>query len=130
LREASTTLDFSQPVALLLLMTLQYIPDSADPHALVRTYLDALAPGSYLVFSDTIMENGDPVLTESARRMNESMGGKTTQTRRPPAAIAQFFDGLEMVDPGLVALNRWRPSPQDPKLDRDIPCLAGIGRKP
>ena len=130
LREAGTTLDFTQPVALMLLMTLQYIPDSDDPHALLRTYIDALAPGSYLVISNTVIENGDPVLTESARRMNESMGGKTTQTRRASEAIARFFDGLDMVDPGLVALNRWRPGPEDPKLDKDIPAVAAIGRKP
>jgi SAM-dependent methyltransferase len=130
LREAGATLDFTQPVALMLLMTLQYIPDSDDPHALLRTYIDALAPGSYLVISDTVIENGDPVLTESARRMNESMGGKTTQTRRAPEAVARFFKGLDMVDPGLVALNRWRPGPEDPKLDKDIPAVAAIGRKP
>ena len=130
LREAGTTLDFTQPVALMLLMTLQYIPDSDDPHALLRTYIDALAPGSYLVISDTVMENGDPVLAESARRMNESMGGKTTQTRRTREAIARFFDGLAMIEPGLVPLNRWRPGPGEPALDKDIPAVAAIGRKP
>jgi hypothetical protein len=129
LREAGTTLDFTRPVALMLLMTLQYIPDSDDPHALLRTYIDALAPGSYLVISDTVIENGDPVLAESTRRMNESMGGKTTQTRRAPEAIARFFDGLAMIEPGLVPLNRWRPATDEPPLSKDIPAVAAIGRK-
>ena len=130
LTEAGNTLDFTQPVALMLLMTLQYIPDSDDPHALVRTYVDALAPGSFLVISNTVMEKGDAVLAESARRMNESMGGKTTQTRRTREAMARFFDGLAMIEPGLVPLNRWRPGPDEPALGKDIPAVAAIARKP
>jgi SAM-dependent methyltransferase len=126
--EAAQTLDFGQPVALMFLMTLQYIPDSGDPHAIVRRYLDALAPGSFLVVSDTIIENDDKVLGESERRMNEGMGGKITQTRRTPQAVAAFFEGLEMVEPGLVTLTRWRPDPGEP--DHDIPTRCGVARKP
>jgi len=130
LTEAGKTLDFTQPAALMFLMTLQYIPDSDDPHSIVRKYVDALAPGSFLVLSDPILENDDSVLVESNRRMNEGMGGKTTQTRRAPADIARFFDGLELLEPGLVALNRWRPGGDEPRTARDIPALAAIARKP
>jgi SAM-dependent methyltransferase len=117
---AAETLDFAQPVALLFLMTLQYVPDSDDPHAIVRGYLDALAPGSFLVVSDTIMEGDNAVLAESARRMNQGMGGRVTQTRRPLPEFARFFDGLEMFEPGIVSLNRWRPGPDEPVFERDI----------
>jgi SAM-dependent methyltransferase len=130
LTEAAKTLDFAQPTALMFLMTLQYIPDSDDPHAIVRKYVDALAPGSFLVLSDPIIIEDDSVLAESNRRMNEGMGGKTTQTRRPPADIARFFDGLEILEPGLVRLNRWRPGVDEPRMERDIPALAAIARKP
>jgi SAM-dependent methyltransferase len=130
LTDATKTLDFARPTALMFLMTLQYIPDSDDPHAIVRKYVGALAPGSFLVLSDPIVTGDDSVLFESARRMNEGMGGKTTQTRRSPAEIARFFDGLELFEPGLVALNQWRPGPDEPKAERDIPALAGIARKP
>ena len=126
--EAAKTLDFGQPIALMFLMTLQYIPDSEDPHAIVRRFLDALAPGSFLVVSDTIIDNGDETLGESERRMNEGMGGKITQTRRTPQSIASFFDGLEMVEPGLVTLSRWRPGPDEP--DHYIPVRCGVARKP
>jgi hypothetical protein len=126
--EAAQTLDFGQPVALMFLMTLQYIPDSDDPHAIARRYLDALAPGSFVVVSDTIIENDDKVLGESERRLNEGMGGKVTQTRRTPQSIASFFDGLEMVEPGLVTLSRWRPGPDEP--DQYIPTRCGVARKP
>jgi hypothetical protein len=130
LAEAGKTLDFGQPIALMFLMTLQYIPDSDDPHAIVRKYVDALAPGSFLVLSDPILKNDDSVLVESNRRMNEGMGGKTTQTRRAPADIARFFDGLELYEPGLVPLNRWRPGGDELRTERDIPALAAIARKP
>jgi SAM-dependent methyltransferase len=127
---AAETLDFGQPIALMFLMTLQYIPDSDDPHAIVAGYLDALAPGSVLVVSDTIMEPDDAVLAESAKRMNQGMGGRVTQTRRPLPELARFFDGLELLEPGLAPLNRWRPGPDEPALERDIPAVAGVARKP
>jgi hypothetical protein len=111
-------------------MTLQYVPDSDDPHAIVRSYLDVLAPGSFLVVSDTIMEGGDAVLAESARRMNQGMGGRVTQIRQPLPEFARFFDGLELLDPGIVPLDRWRPGPDEPVFDRDIPAVAGLARKP
>jgi len=130
LANAAETLDLARPVALMFLMTLQYIPDEQDPHALVRAYLDALAPGSYLVISDTIIEDENQVLVESARRMNEGMGGRTTQTRRTPEAIARFFDGLDIIDPGLVTMDAWRPVPDAPQDALDIPARAGLARKP
>jgi len=128
LREAARTLDFSQPVALMFLMTLQYIPDSDDPHAIVRRYVDALAPGSFLVVSDTTIKNQDAILTESTRRMNEGMAGHTRQTRRPVAEILRFFDGLELIEPGLAMLDNWRPEPDDP-AGREIPAHCAIARK-
>ena len=127
---AAETLDLSRPVALLFLMTLQYVPDSDDPHAIVAGYLDALPAGSYLAVSDTIMEGDDEVLAESARRMNQGMGGRVTQTRRPLPEFARFFDGLELLEPGIVPLNRWRPGPDEPAFERDIPAVAGLARKP
>jgi SAM-dependent methyltransferase len=129
LSQAAETLDFELPVALMFLMTLQYVPDSEDPHALVRQYVDALAPGSFLVISDPTIENEDAVLTESARRMNEGMAGRATQTRRSPAEVLRFFDGLELVEPGLVTLNNWRPGPGD-ATGREIPAHCAVGRKP
>jgi hypothetical protein len=129
LAEAAKTLNFARPVALMFLMTLQYIPDADDPYRIVRRYLDAMAPGSFLVISDPIIEGDEEVLVESAKRMNEGMGGKTTQTRRSPEAMARFFDGLELLAPGLVALDQWRPDPYDPKGGPEIPARAGVARK-
>jgi SAM-dependent methyltransferase len=129
LGEAARTLDFSQPVALMFLMTLQYIPDADDPHAIVRHYVEALAPGSFLVVSDPTIENQDAVLTESTKRLNEGMAGRTQQTRRSTADVLRFFDGLELIEPGLTMLDNWRPEPADPD-GRDIPAHCAIARKP
>ena len=126
--EAAQTLDFGQPVAVMFLMTLQYIPDADDPHAIVARYVAALPPGSFLVVSDTTIHDQDAVLTESTRRMNEGMAGRATQTRRTTAEIARFFDGLELAPPGLAMLDHWRPEPDDPG-GRDFPAYCGIGRK-
>ncbi|HUN33831.1 MAG TPA: SAM-dependent methyltransferase [Trebonia sp.] len=129
LASAGETLDLSQPVALMFLMTLQYVPDAEDPHAIVGRYLDALASGSFLVLSDTTIEGQDELLTESARRMNEGMAGRTTQTRRSQADLLRFFDRLSLVEPGLVTLDHWHPGPDEsPALD--IPAHCALGRKP
>ena len=130
LAEAGQTLDFGQPVALMFLMTLQYVPDADDPHAIVRRYLDGLVPGSFLVVSDTTNEVKDPVITEGARRMNEGMGGKVTQTRRTSAQIARFFEGLDLVDPGLISTHRWHPGPDEPDTENDWPVRCGVARMP
>jgi hypothetical protein len=130
LAEAAKTLDFGQPVAVMFLMTLQYIPDDDDPHAIVRTYLDACVPGSFLVVADTTNEVVGPALAEGTRRMNEGMGGTVTQTRRPSAQVGRFFEGLELMEPGLISTHRWRPGPDEPDTENDWPVRCGVGRKP
>jgi hypothetical protein len=128
LSEARKTLDWEQPVALMFLMTLQYVPDADDPHAIVRRYTAALPPGSFLVIADTTLEDDDQALTESVRRMNEGMAGQTTQTRRTKAEVARFFDGLDPVEPGVLSLHRWRPGPEEPGTEYDWPTRAGVAR--
>jgi hypothetical protein len=83
---AGETLDLGQPVALMFLMTLQYIPDADDPHAIVRRYLDALVPGSFLVVSDTANEVEDPVITAGAP-------ARTSRTRRATGRSAAGWAG-------------------------------------
>ena len=128
LEGASRHLDFSQPVAILALMVLQHIPDSDDPQRIVARLVDAMPPGSYLVVSDTASDIRPEVVAESQRRLNARMAGR--QTRRTREEIQQYFTGLEMVQPGLVTLNRWRPAPDDPDPGEDIAAYCGIGHKP
>ncbi len=125
---ASRTLDFSQPVAVMALLVLQHIPDSDDPHRIVARLMEATPPGSYLVVSDTASDIRPEVAAETQRRLNARMACR--QTCRTRAEIQQYFAGLEMVPPGLVTLNRWRPAADDPDPGEDPAAYCGIGRKP
>ena len=126
LRGAAATLDFSQPVAVMLLMILQYIPDEDDPWGIVGQLLDAVPPGSYLVVSDTAADIEAEAVAESARRYNQRLG-QLRQSRRTKAEFARFFEGTELIDPGVVPLPEWRAI-ASPK--HRIPAYAGVGRKP
>jgi S-adenosyl methyltransferase len=131
LDEAAKTLDFSQPVAIMILMTLQYVADADGPHQIVRTLVDAVPSGSYLAISDVAMDlAADANVTASADNLNEHLR-KTRQTIRSLEQIAGFFSGLKMVDPGLVQLPQWRPDADHPGSDQDITLSAycGIGHK-
>jgi O-methyltransferase involved in polyketide biosynthesis len=125
LAAAAETLDFSQPVAVMALMILQYIPDADDPWGIVRTILEPLAAGSYLTVSDTTGDIDTARVTTGTARLNDRMG-PTNLHLRGRGDFSRFFDGLELVEPGIVPLPNWRyiGSP-DP-----IPCYAGMGRKP
>jgi hypothetical protein len=129
LREAAGTLDFTRPVAVMFLMILQYIPDSDDPWGIVEEVLGAVPAGSYLAHSDTALDvAADAHVADSARRLNEKM--PTNQNLRPVERLADFYAGLEMVDPGLVQLPRWRPEAGDEAPDLTISAYCGVARKP
>jgi len=125
LRKAARTLDFSQPVAVMLLLVLQYVPDSDDPRAIVSRLMDAMPPGSYLTISDTTTDIDTERLTAGTARLNARLG-PAQSTPRPRTAIARYFDSLDLVDPGLVPMPQWR----SPAIPLVIPVYAGIGRKP
>jgi hypothetical protein len=128
LETAKNTLGFGQPVAVILLLIMQFIPDSDDPYALVSRLLSAAAPGSYLVLSQPASDMDASAGAKAVRRYNETVA--TPQTHRSRAEILRFFDGLDLLEPGLVPLNRWRPEGGTPDAGPDIPAYCGIGRKP
>jgi hypothetical protein len=127
LESAKETLDFGQPVAVILLLIMQFIPDSADPYALVRRLLSAVPAGSYLVLSQPASDMDAAAGAKAVRRYNETVA--TPQTHRTRAEILRFFDGLDLLEPGLVPLNRWRPDGSTPDTGPDVPAYCGIGRK-
>ncbi len=129
LRRASGCLDLTRPVALMFLLILQYIPDADDPHSIVARLLDALPSGSYLVLSDTASDIRAEVTGPSTARLNERLG-RARLTRRSRAEIERYFTGLELIEPGIVPLNRWRPAAGTPEPADDLPAYCGIGRKP
>jgi SAM-dependent methyltransferase len=119
---AQKTIDFSQPAALLLIEVLHFIPDADDPYAIVRHLLDALAPGSYLVIS----HGGSDVQAEQVAAMSSRYNQEvaTHITLRTRDQVARFFDGLDLMPPGVVPrLEWWQPNP-----GRQLPGYVGVGR--
>ena len=130
LAAAAQTLDFRQPVAVMLLAILGFIGDRDNPHAIVARLMDALPSGSYLVISHPAKGISEE-MAEAARIWNERSLIKITL--RSPAEIARFFDGLELLEPGVVQLPQWRPdSPAPVTGSRSAPVgphYCGVGRK-
>ncbi len=127
LEQAAGVLDFSRPVALMLLGVLHCIPDEDDPAAIVARLLAAVPAGSYLAIAHPASD-----VTE---RINQSMRGYNRQgaapvTARSHAEVSRFFDGLDLVAPGVVQLHRWRPGTGDAGTSRELANYGGVARKP
>jgi len=126
LAEAAKTLDFSQPVALMLLGIMGQVPDSDDPRAIIKRLMNPMPSGSYLALSDGV--NTSETFTEAVRHYNESSAN--TYHPRSPEQLTGFFDGLEVVEPGVVPLTTWRPEANPFPEAGDVPGMCGVGRKP
>jgi hypothetical protein len=126
LKTAGRTLDFDQPVAVMLLMIMHLIPDSDDPYGIVRRLLDAVPSGSYLVLSHPASDIDTAAAARAAQRYNKLVA--TPQTRRSRVEVTKFFDGLDLLDPGVVQTDQWRPEP-DADPGGKAPGYAGVGRK-
>jgi hypothetical protein len=128
LKAAASTLDFTQPVAVCLIMVLQFVPDADDPWKITRTLTDAMPSGSYLALAHPASDV-DQEVAPALRQLSTRMGG-TRVAPRSHEQVARFFDGLEMVEPGLVQLHRWRPGPGVSDNGRNLAAYGGVGRKP
>jgi len=127
LERAADTLDFTRPVALMLLGVVIFIGDDEDPYGMVRRLMDALPSGSHLVLSHTITSPALAEVDEAVRFWNEH--GVPALTQRTPEAVARFFDGLELLEPGVVSCSRWRPEPAEPVEPQEVALYGGVGRK-
>ncbi|WP_131767953.1 SAM-dependent methyltransferase [Candidatus Protofrankia californiensis] len=119
-------IDFTEPVALLLVAVVHFIRDEEDPAGIVRTLLDALPVGSYLALSHA---TGDlrPI---TAAQVTEAYDAATSPlTVRSHSAIAVFFNGCDLVDPGLVQVPTWQPDGKRPKGYRNIWIYGGVGKR-
>jgi hypothetical protein len=126
--DAAETLDFRQPVAVLLPSTLQFIPSAARVAAIVSTLEAALSPGSYLSLCH-VASDLDPALPAGAEQWNRMSSLPVTLRSRDE--VAGFAAGLDPVEPGLVPANEWRPaSGGRGRLDRPAPVYAMLARKP
>jgi SAM-dependent methyltransferase len=121
-------LDFDQPVGLLLVAVLHYVPDEDDPHAIVARLRRDLSPGSYVAIAHPTADSR-PADARTAVRMT---GQTATPARpRPRAEVERLFDGLELVEPGLVWAPLWRPEPDDEVSEPERSVnYVGVGRVP
>jgi O-methyltransferase involved in polyketide biosynthesis len=127
LAAAARTLDFSKPVAVMLIAVLHFIGDDAQAAAIVSRLMNACAPGSFVVISHVGGDIDAEQQTEMVRRLNESMAEKATMRDR--AGVTRLFGGLELLEPGVVRVAGWRP---DSDLEAASPTglWGGVARKP
>lgn len=128
LAEAARTLDFTQPIAVTMLGVVIFIEDDREAYDIVRHFLDAVPAGSYLVLSHTVTSPEMPDVDAAVAFWNEHGTPKLTQ--RSPDQIAGFFDGLELLEPGVVSCSRWRPEITRWGEPDEVAMFGGIGRKP
>jgi hypothetical protein len=128
LEQAARTLDFTKPIAVVVVGTLHLITDDEDPYGIVARLVTATVPGSYLLISHPAID----VEAETAARVQTSYNQNvaTTMTRRTRDEVARFFDGLEILEPGIVQHHRWRPEPGANVDDYEVPGWSVLGRKP
>ncbi len=125
-REARRTLDFDKPIALTLLGIVHFILDDKEAREVVRRLVDALPSGSYLTIAHGCHDINRAEADDIVAYWNEY--GTPKIVYRSSAEIERFFDGLELLAPGVVPCSRWRPEPDDPDIDVNQYC--GVARKP
>ncbi|MFI0371797.1 SAM-dependent methyltransferase [Actinomadura sp. 1N219] len=123
---AARTLDFDRPIAFTLMGVLEFIPDDDEAYAIVRRLMDAVPPGSHFAMSD----GTNVVHGEASDRIVEvwNASGNAPLVLRTPEQLGRFFDGLEVLEPGVVPVTHWRPDGgSEPNA---VDAYGGVGRKP
>ncbi len=125
LRAAAESLDLSVPVAVVLVGVVNFVVDDHRAAAVVRDLMAGLPAGSYLVLSHPTLEVAPEAVVRAMEWWNSS--GSAPICARHPSELAAFFRGLDLLDPGVVAVTRWRPDGND---TTPVPEYAGVARKP
>ena len=126
--ELTATLDLSRPVALSILATLHFIPDDDQAYGLVRRYMLLLPPGSFLALS---MGTADYAPQGNGLAGSVSGAHGIPVRSRTRAEVSAFFDGLELIEPGVVPVHQWRPDADAAEVrDAEVTLYCGVARKP
>ena len=131
LERAADTLDLAEPVAALLVTTLNFVTDESDPHAIVGRLMETVTSGSHLLVAHPSFDISAEGMPEASARLGQALNVPWVVRSRDE--IARFFDGLDMVEPGLVQIDEWRPDGTKPprRTGRRVPPIyGGLGRKP
>jgi hypothetical protein len=126
LEQASRTLDFSQPVAIMLIAIMHAIPDGDGPYKIVAKLMDAVPPGSYLALSHVASDIDPEQIAQATARLNKLSHQKFTL--RDHAQVLRFYDGLELLEPGVVRPEEWRASELETRYRSAM--WSGMGYKP
>jgi O-methyltransferase involved in polyketide biosynthesis len=127
-RGAARTLSLAEPVAIMMLGILNFVPDSGQAQAIVRQLLAAVPAGSYLVISHPTTEVDAEPMIQAVQFWNQQ--GSAQMTLRTREEIVRFFDGTDLVEPGVVSCSRWRPGQIDAGEIVDVTHFCGVARKP
>ena len=126
---AARTLDLAEPTALLLFGVLHHIPDTAEAYSIVRQLTSALAPGSFVAINHSTSAISGEAMEDAVRHWNQV--GTPTMTLRSPEQVQGFFDGLELLPPGVVSCSRWRPEAVlSGELPAEVDEFCGVARIP
>jgi hypothetical protein len=126
--EAARLLNPGEPAAALYLTFLHFIPDAADPQAMIGRMMDRLAPGSYLAISQVVSEDAEVRQRMTDFALNNTRGSFGRFRRK--AEVRAFFDGLEVIQPGLVDVNEWHPDGREEHQSSIWIEFGGLARKP
>jgi hypothetical protein len=127
LEAAARTLDFSRPVCITLLGIMEFVTTD-EAYTIVKRLVDAVPSGSHLCIACPTDEVNGEAVRQVIQNWNDS--GATPAVLRSAAELTRFFDGLELVDPGLVSVTQWRPDRNTLYAERQVGFFCGVGRKP
>jgi O-methyltransferase involved in polyketide biosynthesis len=127
LRQAAKTLDFGQPVAIMMLGIVNFVIDTAEAQRIVRQLTGALSAGSYLTISHPTTEVDSAPMIQAVQFWNEQ--GSAPMTLRTREEVLSLFEGMDLVDPGVVSCSRWRPDPAEVGEIIDVTHFGGVARK-
>jgi hypothetical protein len=127
LRQAKRTLDFSAPVGVMLIAVLHLIGDDESPYEIVAGLMDEVPSGSYLALSHVASDIEPEKMAEMRERLNRMVAQKGTY--RTHDEVMRFFDGLTLVEPGMVRIQQWRPR-SETQANSAAAMWGGVGRKP
>jgi hypothetical protein len=126
--QVRTLLDLDRPLGLIMASVLPYIPDSDDPDRLIARYRAALAPGSYLTITHGSVDDFQPKQTDEVYRVYNATSSPITSRSRE--RIASWFEGLGLLEPGVVVVTSWHPDPDDELVGLRLPHYGAVARVP
>jgi hypothetical protein len=127
LNTAAEVLDFTEPVAVVLMAVLQFISDEDDPGGIVRRLMAAVPAGSFVVISHPASDLQAAAMAGMARKLNELMAQRVKP--RSKEQVTSFFDGLDLLEPGVIRCPEWRPDRPEDAAGKST-MWGGVARKP